>query len=278
MYGRAVALRYVLLLAAVGVPASVAFLYWFGEPMLFNMVYVAAGHPWLKPGLGGLAATVWLLLRNVWEILALAGLGLAVVLLNRSASEARGAASWLPPLLAAVFVLPTGALGANKLGGLFNSFHSVYYFIAATAALFTGARRSPAARALAWVLCLAGILAAWHSGRCAIWANPPLWRNHQQVAYELALRRPGEVYFPWQPLASLLAEGKLYHFEYGVFDRVLGGYPPTQEHLRANLPPAVRWIATSHEARWMFTFFPEFSEEVQVPELPGFAVRARRVP
>jgi hypothetical protein len=278
MYGRAVAVRYVLLLVAVAVPISAALLYWFGEPMLFNMVRLPGRHPWVRPGLAGLVATMWILVRNVWEVLFLLGIGLAVAFLNRTA-EARAAAPWLPALFAAVFLLPTGMLGANKLGGALNSFHSVDYAIAATAALFAAAgRRAPAARALAWAFCLAGILAAWLSGRCATWAHPPRWENHQKQAYELALRRPGEVYFPWQPLASLLAEGKLYHFEYGVFDRNLGGYNATPEHLRAHLPPKVRWIATSHKAKWTFLLLPEFSQEVDAPELPGFVVRARPAP
>lgn len=279
MYGRVLATRYVLLLAAVAVPVSLAFLYWLGTPMLFNVMELASRHPWIKPGLGGLVLTVWNLLRGVWEVLALLAIGLAVVFFYRGTEARWPATPWLPPLFVALFVLPTGALGANKVGGQLNSFHSVYYVIAATAALFAAtARRAPAARCLSWALCVAGILAAWHSGRCALWQHPPLWANHEQAAYEISLRRPGEVYFPWQPLGPLLAEGHLYHFEYGIFDRVLGGYPPTPEHLRANLPPKMRWIATSHEAGWTFTLLPEFSEEVHPPELAQWMVRARPAP
>ena len=39
---------------------------------------------------------------------------------------------------------------------------------------------------------------------CAVGQNDP------QLAYEFAVRHPGEAYFPWHPLASLLAEGRLY--------------------------------------------------------------------
>jgi hypothetical protein len=275
MHGRAIATRYVLLLAAIAVPTSAAFLYWFGEPMLFNMVELASRHPWSRPGLLGLVVTIWRLLLSVWEVLAMLAIGLTVVFLHRDAETRRAATPWLPPLLAALFLLPTGALGANKLGGQPNSFHSVYYAITGSAALLAAAR-APAARRLAWAFCLAGILAAWHSGRTH-WARP-LWRNSQQVAFEYDQRHPGEVYFPWQPLASLLAEGRLYHFEYGIFDRALGGDPPTEQHLRAHLPPAMRWIATTHKAGWTFTLLPEFSEEVHPPELDGWDVRARPAP
>lgn len=279
MYGRALAVRYALLLAAVAVPISATLLYWFGEPMLFNMVQVASRHPWVKPGLAGLAVTVWILIRDIWEVLALLAIGLVVVFLSRGTQPRGAALPWLPPLLVALFLLPIGALGANKIGGQANSFHSVYYLIAAATALLASAgRHASAARSISWALCLAGILAAWHSGRSEPWTQPPDWANHQQAAYELALRRPGEVYFPWQPLASLLAEGRLYHFEYGLFDRVLGGYPPTPEHLRAHLPPEARWIATSHAAGWTFTLLPEFSEEVHPPELADWKVRARPAP
>jgi hypothetical protein len=104
-----------------------------------------------------------------------------------------------------------------------------------------------------------------------------LWRNDPQLAYDFAVQHPGEVYYPWQPLATLLAEGRLYHFDYALMDRFIGGYEPTPEHLRANLPPRMRWIAANGRV-WTFHYFPEFSQEVQLPELPGWVVRTRPPP
>ena len=43
--------------------------------------------------------------------------------------------------------------------------------------------------------------------------------NTQEVVYTYAVGHPGLVYFPWNGLSTLLAEGKLYHFEWGIYDR-----------------------------------------------------------
>ena len=137
-------------------------------------------------------------------------------------------------------------------------------------------RRARPARVIGWTFCVLGIAAAWQSGRCsAPTAQRPLWQNHNQIAYEFAVRHPGEAYFPWQPLASLFAEGRLYHFEYGMLDRFLAGYEPTAEHVRANVPPRMHWIA-GHARLWtMNQFFRDYTTEVPLPELPGFVVRER---
>ena len=104
------------------------------------------------------------------------------------------------------------------------------------------------------------------------------WDNNEQLAYEFALRHPGEACFPWQPLASLLAEGRLYHFEYGMFDRFLAGYDPTSEHVRADVPPRLRWLV-GRTPLWTFShFFPEYTEQTELKELPGWIVRSRPSP
>lgn len=277
MYGRAVAIRYVAMLAVVGVVVSAAFVLWFGEPMLFNILRIPSRHPWAEPGLLGLAHAVQRVVGGgVWELLVLVAIALAVEVATPRGTQRGEAPAWLPPLLAAVALVPTGALGANKLGGMLNAFFSVYFLVAAVAALLLSAgRRAAAARAGVFAFCLLGVVAAWHSGRCATWARPPQWDNHTSLAYAFASRHPGAAYFPWQPLATLLAEGRLDHFEYGVFDRGLAGFPPSPEHLRAGVPPDARWIATTHGAHLTFKLFGEYSEPAQLPELPGFDVRAR---
>ena len=276
-HGRAVALRYVAMLAGVGVVVSVAFFGWFGRPMLFNMFEIVSRHGWIKPGLSGLATATARFLAGMWEVLALLAAGLAVWRLAPREAARHAAGAWLAPLLAALLLLPAGALGANKLGGEPSSFHSAYYLIAAGAALFAEtARRAVAARVLGWSFCALAILAAWHSGRATLPASrPPLWENSQQLAYEFAVRHPGETYFPWQPLATLLAEGRLYHFEYGMIDRYLAGYPPTAEHLQASLPPHMHWVAAHTRVWTMNQFFSTYSEETPFPDLPGFIVVSR---
>jgi hypothetical protein len=278
LHGRAVAMRYLVLLAGIGLAVSAAFVAWFGDPLLFNMIRLLNRHPWYTPGLFGLIQTLGSLLWNVRGILALLAAALAVGWLAPRDGERR-TGPWLLPLLAALFLLPTGALSANKVGGEPYALHSASYVLAAIAALLVDAsRRAPAVRWLGWAFCAIGVLAAWQSGRPVAWAaRPSIWQNDNQLAYEFALRHPGEAYFPWQPLASLLAEGRLYHFEYGMMDRLLGGYEPTPAHVREELPPHMQWIA-AHTRVWTFNYFPDYSVNATLPELPGWVVHSRPPP
>jgi hypothetical protein len=115
MYGRAAALRYVATLAVIGAGLSAVFLFWFGEPMLFNMFEVVRRHPWRQPGIGGLAVATWQFLRDIREVVVLLVVALTVAWFARPPQRTRPA--WMLPLLAAVCLLPAGALGANKFGG-----------------------------------------------------------------------------------------------------------------------------------------------------------------
>ena len=65
--------------------------------------------------------------------------------------------------------------------------------------------------------------------------------NAPMLAYLRA--NPGQVYLPWNPLHTWVAERRRDHFEYGVFDRALAGQPLTYEHYRAQLPPHLRLVA-----------------------------------
>ena len=281
-YGRAVARQYVVLVAVIGAMCTAIFVGWFGRPMFFNTVEIVSHHAWYRPGITGLAAVLWSFLVGVRDVVlgGTALLILVLVLSRRDREPAPWARAWAAPLFAALLLLPTGALGANKIGGEPSSFHSLYYLIAGIAALLVDlGRRGPRLCLLGWGFCALAVVAAWQSGLCTPRSTrSSLWDNNEQLAYEFALRHPGEAYFPWQPLASLLAEGRLYHFEYGMFDRFLAGYDPTSEHVRACVPPRLRWLV-GRTPLWTFShFFPEYSEQTELKELPGWIVRSRPSP
>lgn len=61
-----------------------------------------------------------------------------------------------------------------------------------------------------------------------------------EQSFEQARTNPGRVYFASNPLSVLLAEGKLYHFDYGLFDRDLAGRMPTRAEFLAHVPPGAR--------------------------------------
>jgi hypothetical protein len=95
--------------------------------------------------------------------------------------------------------------------------------------------------------------------------------NAQEQALHFAREHPGQVWFPWDTLSTLLADGKLYHFDYGLLDRRLAGLPPSPDHLKRHIPTHLRIIAIpenapSNESR------PRDVAPVQLPQLPGFDV------
>jgi hypothetical protein len=94
--------------------------------------------------------------------------------------------------------------------------------------------------------------------------------------YDFCLRRPEEVYFPWHPLATYLGTGKAYHAELGIADRVAAGVPIDEENLRHYLPRGMRYIAyRGMPATSTLAVLPDYSREVEHPELPGWVVYAR---
>lgn len=279
-YGRAKAISYGISLAVGGALVGALFLAWFGWPMVFNMFVMLVRQPWDQPGIAGLAGKLWALTFSLRHLLVLMVIPFAGALHVRGTQPAR-VRPWMAPLLVAIILLPTGALGANKFGGDYNSFHSVYYLIAAVAvAMVEWARAMRVGQWFCYGFCVLAVVVAWRSERIALWANqPPVLENDAQQAYEFALRHPGEAYFPWQPLSSLLAEGQVYHFEYALIDRSAGGFPPMDAHVRAYLPPRMRWLVTKGSSlRALAHYFPEYSQVVNLPELPGWTALERRTP
>ena len=99
--------------------------------------------------------------------------------------------------------------------------------------------------------------------------------REEQVACFLR-RHPGEAYFPWNPLAHLLAEGRLYHFAYGLFDRDLGGFRVEADHLKRFVPAGCRYVCfpqgrrAHRPAACLEAWLEQFPRRVDLPELPGF--------
>jgi hypothetical protein len=106
-------------------------------------------------------------------------------------------------------------------------------------------------------------------------------RNLSQAAYEYLRRHPGAAYFPNQPLAHVLAEGRLYHFLGSVYERRVAGYPLTPEHLRRHIPPSIHAICYNPPDQGTYHygmvahFFPDFCRPAALPALPQFVCVAQ---
>ncbi len=157
----------------------------------------------------------------------------------------------------ALLALPGGAAGLLKAGGFINNESPFAWFvILGMLSLITdrepGQSAGPAGAT--WeigrviypifaAIGLLGLAGEMTQARTAIrqLANP--FDNDQETAVRISRLYPGQYYFPWHPLAGLIAEGRLYHFEPGVVDRNAVGKGPDAAHLYADIPPRANIMA-----------------------------------
>jgi hypothetical protein len=195
---------------------------------------------------------------------------------------------WALWCAAGIAQVSTGLLGRAKVGGFANAYSYSFYFLLlglVSLALSVGcapdlahvARRGVKAAGLALLVVL--MLARLPQYFGAARAVRSLQNNPVEASYLYILSHPAHVYFPWFVLSELLAEKRLYHFEYGVVDRELAGYPPTREHWSAYIPQALEQVAFwPIQDMQALDYLPEFRTRVGVPQLPGWIVWERAPP
>lgn len=292
--GRRGGSRLVAAFAVVALAVSLGFIAWCGLAELRdNMLVVPARHPWQQmdlatgeifPGIAAVGATARLkvlvaaalhLVRSNWPFFALLGGALLVHQVRRAPDAPRWPrTSWAGFFLVAVILFPTAVVGRTKLGGEVNHESFVVFFLIAAviAWLATSSSREPRTRlavltaALAVLVLVTGPRALEYHG----WAAA--WKNQNETAWQYERAHPRAVYFPWNPLTPLLTRGALEHFDYGVFDRALGGAAPTPAHLTRHLPAARPVIASfiAHHDHILHTYFPDYVARPPDPELPGW--------
>jgi hypothetical protein len=99
--------------------------------------------------------------------------------------------------------------------------------------------------------------------------------NQQEAVYDFARAHPGVIYFPWNNLATLLAEGKLYHFEWGIVDRYYSRYPLTSEQVLQHIPSNTQALAVGPYVQSFNTLRLFTDMTAQLPardDLPGFII------
>lgn len=99
------------------------------------------------------------------------------------------------------------------------------------------------------------------------------------IVYQYSRASPGVVAFPWNPLGVLLAEGKFTTFEYGVFDKNIGGQQISGERLTQALPNGGRILAYPHSVQQWGHIVNDYSgwehDPKGIQELPGFTIYRR---
>ncbi len=227
------AVRYGTLCFAIGVALAGLFIARFGlEPLWLNLVTLPGRLPfWPTP-----------LDRAAGLAPHLIGLVLlpAVALIGWHKAIFRRHSPWLLPALTWLFLIPAGLLSAFKVGGTANSLSSALYLLPAGALVLANwmeagrFRRIAPAAAAAFVLTLQMV-------QNPVIAFKPLVAHLDRASF-LAREFPGQIYFPWNPLITFYSEQRIYHAEDGLYVRLLGGQPVSDDNLRKELPP--RWCVT----------------------------------
>lgn len=212
------------------------------EELLFNAWLVQSRNPWQGGGWPLLGARVVELVRTGWVWWLALGAGWWVV--RREWRERlTPEAGALVRLLgwAAVWQLPFGLMASLKAGGGLNSVHALFYGLVAVlvivAAGWAKAEKSGSVSRPAWVLGSVLLVGLVMDVRLAI-AREPVWAPYRGLE-DLVQRSKasgGKLYLPWNPLVTILSDGKVYPFDDALKCLWLAKLEPPVEAIRAALP------------------------------------------
>ncbi len=248
--GRRAFTRYVAVQIAASATILATMLVFFGPPrdFLFNTFTLGADQP-------RTASIVSRMLEGLFQVrselaVAVPPLLFLIALVALSSGGMREKMArhcWLLFLWMAALQLPIELRAWSTIGGDVNHLGIVTLFVTlATTAGLVGLWKSDtevdakdrwtglAARAL-----VIGMLLAHLPLPLTVFGDLRLASaSTTQVAYDYDRRHPGRAYFPMNPLAALLAEGRLTHFDPALLDRELAGFPINAGQLVAGLPSA----------------------------------------
>jgi hypothetical protein len=199
----------------------------------FYMVRAHAANPW-KPDV-----TLW---KNIFRPLLsdaapwIALFALVCVAKWRSKlpckppERATIVANWLSCL--GVVLLPVGFFAALKAGGGLNTAHGLMFLFLAVVVQVAHAPLGPRLRLLgSFVFATLAFVNA--SERLRYWRPSP----YQDLLLKVAEKHRGEIYFPWNPLITLLTDRRIYPFEDALYCLTLvRSDPPSADAIRSALP------------------------------------------
>jgi hypothetical protein len=285
------AIRYGSILAGALFILTIMFVLAFGGSRLwFHMVTISANHSFQDNAHGNVVAILYGI--GDWLADAIEPLVLVAVMVLIGAGKAirigRSTPAWMLFATMGIVLLPSSVLGYIKVGGFYNNFALTNYFLllAAMVGIVDGwpgflektpelARLAMSAASVYLVsqAVLQGVVREQSLSRMVDWIAHPA-RNVHELVYAYAAARPGEIWFPWNNLSTLLAEGRMYHFEWGVVDRLEAGNAPTSEQLAKGLPPNMRYVAFAPRSQSFrsLEIVPGFTQRVSLDALKDFVV------
>lgn len=288
------------MLVATGIIASgvlLTVLAWIDRSSLFfNVLTIPVRHPWRFKSLRPFDESIVRLEQSQIFLIALLAIGVLSVFVDWLATEDTKevkhstSGDWAIFLSVSLAELPFALMAYVKVGGDDNNLAYFLYFLTITCVLLmarildgeaeiAATRQSNVALGSPFTLVILGVNLALalvtHQmlGLALVSGETSYGETLQAMRY--LRKHPGEAYFPWNPLEHLMVDGKLYHFEYGVYDRSLAGYPLTEEEFRRHVPYGIRRVCyppTPYVVGEQLTLchMKEFDRQVKVPELPDW--------
>jgi hypothetical protein len=177
----------------------------------------------------------------------------------------------------AVWSVPLGVAAAMKVGGGNGSIHAVNYGLAA-ALVATGSwwvarsgdPRGGVLRRQAWLACAVVAVVAVGAGYKFALRRDAVWRPDRGQDEMLAYARahPGKLYLPWNPLITMISDGKIYPFDDALLCLWRAGLSPSPAVVRGAMPAGAEVLyQTSNQSRFALTYF-EDDRTAPVPPAP----------
>jgi len=251
--GKRACARYVAVQIAASVAIFGAMLALFRPPrdLLFNTFTLALQQPRTRSIDSRMMEGLFVVRSEVAAAVAPLVLLIALVALNPGNFRDKIAKHrWLVFLCMAALQLPIELRAWTTEGGVYNHLGVVTLFVALAATLgLVGLWKAEGQGGRAWTglvarMLLIGMLLAHLPLPIGIVRDLKLARtSNTQIAYDYERQHPGRAYFPINPLAVLLAEGRLTHLDDALWDRELAGFPISAEQLAAGVPSSYELVA-----------------------------------
>ena len=188
-----------------------------------------------------------------------------------------------------IFMIPVSVFGRVKVGAAHNALGYSTYFFAVASVLALKHKIDCSNGAVGKKLVLSTVILLTLVKSLSLFNFKDkitgFVHNPTTASYRYILAHPGDAYFPWSPLSHLMAEGRLYHFEYTITERFLTGYSMKDSEFRNYVPLKTKLVAFPPDVPTpsedlnedpFMKYLPEFHKKTRVPELPGWVVYERK--
>jgi hypothetical protein len=252
--GRKAVTLYLKMLCGVGAILASLCIWAFGpRELYYHLFSLTARQSWGMSGAAAFVQPLRIFTRMMFPVLLLAVVALLIAF-KQGEWKAQGvrwlrANDWSMMFVVALALLPPSIAGLAKIGGDINSLSFSCFFLTVGVTCMLADMASLQSCSDMWRVARGSLLAVTllltivKLPAALLWRVESLKNAEQQIAFDYIRGDQQTVFFPWFPLSHLLAEGRFYHWGYGIFDRVLARDLVSPEYFQAYAPAQMNTIA-----------------------------------